>query len=201
MSLIVWLIIITALVFGIYYLFFAGKLTTADPTKATAGNTEYLRPNKWRSIPLGIGIETYSDLGEGKQATASVTVSESSTSIRYSGNDKPASWYDEIRQQAIANERVDYMKAFFLNGGKNCTSNISFDVKPDTKTSNSTIGMTLATGTCVREDGTYIVKRRTAVGEDDGIFRHIAIGASESDWIKNQAVYEVILNSIGQVNS
>ncbi len=198
-SIIIGLIIVAALGVGAYYYFFAGKLATANLTEVTVGQTTYLRPDGWEAVPLGVGIETYSDLGKGKQATTTVTIAESTASMQYYGNDRPSDWYDTVRQQAIANEKVDSIKALFRNGGKDCTSDISFSVEPDTRAANNTVGLALATGTCTREDGSYIVKRRTVTGEDGGVFRHITIGASKSDWSKNKTTYEAILHSIGQV--
>lgn len=198
-SMIAGLIIVAAVGVGVYYFFFSGKLSTVSLAETTVGQTAYLRPEGWKSIPLGVGIETYSDLGEGKQSVATVTIAESTASVQYHGNDRPDNWYETIRPQVMQNEKVDSIKLLFHNGGKDCTSDISFNVEPDTKAANKTVGLAMATGTCKREDGTYIVKRRTVAGEDDGMFRHIMVGASESDWARNKTAYHAILDSIGQV--
>lgn len=200
-SIIVGLIIIAAVGAGVYYFFFSGKLSTANLVEATVRQTTYLRPESWKSVPLGVGIETYSDLGEGKQSVATVTIAESTASVQYYGNDRPDNWYETIRPQAMQNEKVDSIRILFRNGGKDCTSEVSFNVEPDTKVANKTVGLAMATGTCKREDGTYIVKRRTVAGEDDGMFRHITIGASESDWARNKTTYQAMLDSVGQAQT
>lgn len=200
-SMIVGLIIVAILGAGIYYFLFSGKLSTVSLVEATARQTTYLRPEGWKSVPLGVGIETYSDLGEGKQSVTTVTIAESTASVQYFGNDRPDNWYETIRPQAMQNEKVDSIRVLFRNGGKDCTSEVSFNVEPDTKVANKTVGLAMATGTCKREDGTYIVKRRTVTGEDDGMFRHIMIGASESDWVKNKTTYQAMLDSVGQIQT
>ena len=194
------LVVIAALGFGVYYYFFSGKLTSADLVESTAQNTIYSHPKDWKSLPLGLGVETYTNSDENSQSIATVTIAEG-TSIQYYGDDKPDNYYETIRSQSISKETVDAIKAAFRNGGKDCTSEIKFNVEPDTKTNETTVGLALATGTCTREDGEYTVKRRTVIGKDDGLHRHITIGASESDWTKNKATYEAMLNSIEQASS
>lgn len=196
---VVTVLIVAALGIGAYYYFFSGKVIATDLVEVTVQQTTYLRPEEWQAVPLGIGIETYSDLGEGKQAVSTVTIDESMASVRYYGNDRPSDWYETIRPQAISNEKVGSIRLLFRNGSQDCTSDISFNVESDTKTANGTVGMALTTGTCTREDGTYIVKRRTVIGEGDGTYRHITVGASESDWSKNESIYQAILESVGQV--
>ncbi len=194
------LVFIAALGLGVYYFFFNGKLAAANLVKATVGQTTYLRPGGWKSVPLVVGTETYSNSGKGELSVATVTIAESTASIQYHGNNRPDNWYEAIRPQVMSNEKVDSIQLLFRNGGKDCTSEVAFNVEPDTRVANKTVGLALATGTCIREDGTYIVKRRTVTGEDDNRFRHIMVGASESDWAQNRATYRAILDSIGQVS-
>lgn len=92
-SMIVGLIIVAVVGGGVYYFFFSGGLSTANLIEATARQTTYLRPEGWESVPLGAGIETYSDLGKGKQATTTVTIAESTASVQYYGSDRPDNWY------------------------------------------------------------------------------------------------------------
>lgn len=196
-SIIIGLIVIAALGAGAYFYFFSGKLVAADLVETTAQHTTYSHPKDWKSLPLGLGIETYTNSGEKPPAVATVTVAES-ISIQYHGDDRPDNYYETIRSQEVSKETVDSVKAFFRNGGKDCTSEIKFSVEPDTQTSEKTVGLVFATGTCMREDGEYVVKRRTVIGEDDGLYRHITVGASKDDWAKNEATYEAVLYGVKQ---
>lgn len=65
LTLILSFLVIGALGVGAYYYFFSGKLAAADLTKTTAQNTTYSYPKEWKSLPLGIGIETYTNSSEG----------------------------------------------------------------------------------------------------------------------------------------
>lgn len=200
LTLVLSLLIIGALGIGAYYYFFSGKLAAADLTETTAQNTTYSHPKDWKSLPLGIGIETYTNSSEGGQSIATVTIDEG-ISIQYHGDDKPDNYYETIRSQALTKETVDSIAGVFRNGGKDCTSEIKFNPEADAQTNDTTVGLVLATGTCTREDGEYTVKRRTVIGKDDGLHRHITIGASEGDWTKNKATYEAMLNSVEQASS
>lgn len=198
-SVIIGLIVIAALAVGAYFFFLSGKVAADDLVEQTVQQTTYLRPEEWQAVPLGIGLETYSNAQEGSQSVSAVTVG-TSISIRSYGSTPDDAYYDTIRSQTMQRETVDSIQALFRNGGKDCTSEITFNVEPDSKKANQTIGMALATGTCTREDGTYIVKRRTVIGED-GLMRHIMIAATESDWSKNKATFQAILDSVGQVQT
>ena len=191
-------IIVAAIGGALYYFLFGSKIAAADLVESTVSKTSYQRPKAWKVLPASLGgIETYVDLGNNGSATKTVTVNES-LSYQYVGNNRPKDYYEKIRSMAISKETVDVIRIAFQNGGKECTSDIAFDVKPDTTVNNDskTIGLALATGSCARADGKYIVKRRSVMGEADGLFRHITIAASESDWSKNSIVFDKMLNSI-----
>lgn len=192
-------LVVVALGFGAYHYFLGNKLATADLVETTVKNTKYSYVEGWKSLPLGFGMETYTNSGENRESIAAVTVTEG-VAVRYVGDDKPDDYYETIRLRAMSQENVESIRAMFKNGENNYTSDIKFNVKPDTSTGDTIVGLALTTGSCTREDGVYIVKRRTVIGADDGLHRHITVGASESDWRKNSATYEAILNSVRQAS-
>lgn len=193
------LFIIVALGAGAYFLF-GSKLVPVSLATATVQKTSYKYPEGWSATPVGLGAQTYSNVNENKPTLASVTVDEYG-GMTYTGNDRPDNWYEVLRSDVTSKETAESLRAFFSNKSKDCTSDITFAAKPDTKAANKTIGMTAAEGKCTREDGTYVVKRRIVVGEDDGIFRRITVAATESEWSQNEATYQAILDSVGQSGS
>lgn len=192
------LIVVVGLAAGIYFFFLNGKLAAANLLEEKAQQTSYLRPEGWQSVSLGVGLATYSDLGEDGGAHSVVNINESG-SIQLYGVEKDSDYYKQVRSQRVQEEEVDSIQLFFSNGGKNCTSDIDFRVDPDTKTTKGAIGLALAVGSCTREDGKYTVKKRVSIGEDDGIFRSVTVGASDSDWSKNEATFRAMLEGAGKV--
>lgn len=193
------LFVIVALGAGVYFLF-GSKLVPVSLASATVQKTSYKYPEGWSVTPVGLGAQTYSNVNENKPTLASVTVDEYG-GMTYTGNDRPDNWYEVLRSDVTSKEIADSLRAFFSNKSKDCTSDITFTAKPDTKTANKTVGMTTSEGKCTREDGTYVVKRRIVVGEDDGIFRRITVAATESEWSQNEATYQTMLDSVGQSGS
>lgn len=191
------LLILAVVGAGIYY-FFNTQFAAIKLVRTSIEHTTYVRPENWKAIPLRIGLETYASLDDRKHAVSTVTVDESTASIQYHGNDRPSDWYEKIRTHVMSQERVDSMKILFRNGGKDCTSEIKFNVIPDTNTNNKMVGLALATATCTREDGVYIVKRRTVANDNDILYRHITVGASESSWSSNKSTFNAILDSVNQ---
>lgn len=195
-SILMSLLIIATLGAGIYFFFFNGKLAAVDLVETTAQQTSYLRPKTWQPISAGLGVQTYSDLGEGGKAVSTVTVNEN-LSIKVVGSSEGV--YGELRSQTVQKSSVDLIRAAFRNKSKDCTSDVEFRTEPDTKTNEAVVGLALATGTCTRADGDYTVKMRTVIGKEDGLMRQIMIGASDSDWSKSQAAFQTMLDSVGPV--
>lgn len=144
-------------------------------------------------------METYSGINEEKQTIATITIEQSISSFRYYGSNRPDNFYEQARLIAEKNEKVASIIPLFKTDNQKCTSEIAYSLESDTKTANRTMGMTIATGTCTRSNEIYIVKRRTAIGENDGIYRHITVGARKDTWSKNEKLFQTILDSIGEV--
>lgn len=193
------LIAVAVLASGVYFFFFKDKVGTTGLVGQTVQKTSYLRPKEWEPVPAGLGLETYSDVGEGSKAVSAVTVNEVKPTMQYFGNDRPDNWYEALRKDAVSKASVDMIRLAFRNGGKDCTSDVDFKAEPDMTSKNGTVGLALSTGECTREDGKYTVKMRTVVGEDDAQYRHITVAASNDDWMKSKATFEAMLDSVGQV--
>lgn len=192
------LVIVAMLVAGAVYYLTGGKLVSAKLVETSAQNTSYYYPEGWEVISSDIGVETYVSPENSGQPAATVTINEG-ISVRYYGDEvSDDEYYKHMRIQAFAKETEDSIAPFFRFDGKDCTSAIDLDARPDERTGNTTVGLAFTTASCTRSDGKYTVKRLTVVGKDDGLHRQITVGASDGDWLKSGATYEAVLNSINQ---
>lgn len=188
--------------YGVYHFFFATKITSTSLVSSTFSKTTYRHPDGWEIVPLQAGYEMRADLSDDKPAVRLVAVKEGAAT-QYHGEDHPSDneWYSWIRNSNNGKEdTADSVRIFFRNGSKDCTSDVSFKTENYEKQNETTVGLYRSEASCTREDGTYIVKRHIVIGKDDGLYRHIIVGTLESDWRANEALFDAILDSAGQVS-
>ena len=195
---VVGLIIVAALAIGAYFFLFNNKIAVGDLVQETLQETTYKRPKQWHPVN-GEGAGWGDLKGEKGKSSAFVAVKElQQTPLPAGASD---AMYEQLRTQLVSQASVTSIESTFQKGVEFCTSTMTFKAEPDTKKTETAIGLSVMTGSCKRKDGEFTLKIRTVAGSSDGQIRVIALGAGNIDWDKNSEAFQAILDSVGQVNN
>lgn len=186
-----------------YVYVLADKVSSDDLVEETYKSTTYLRPKQWDASQVIISDRDISSYGDwigsdkSKLGSAAVIVKETPSMALLSNADDTT--IDLLREQLLIRAKVD--PATSRPGGidiAQCSSRKDPIAEPDTKKTETTIGLFTLSSTCERDDGLVITTRMRTVAGKDGIVRIIAITAKERSWTMNEDSFQEILNSIAQ---
>lgn len=161
-----------------------------DLTSETINNTTYLRPQQWLSTRIGLTDWYGSSAQSQGRPVAMVNVSQAQLASSNTQVDSA-----QLRKFQAVSDISKLTETHAKPIFSTCSSEVDSKVEEDVQELNNSIGLTLITSTCSREDGQYIVKTRTVTNDDKRV-RTITLAATSSEWDKNKNAFQKILESV-----
>lgn len=194
-------IALIAVVAAAYFFLFAGRVGAADLIRETDGSSTYLRPKQWQSLTVFTlqGISSYGDTGKDadKLKLTSAVLFKEAPSIPQLA-DTSDDMIDRLRQELLSQASTGQLN-LGMSGPMSCDSRSDPKIEADTKKNSTTTGLIISSSTCESNGKKVTTKLRVVIGKD-GTGRMITVMARDESWLKNEKVFQSMLESVEQAS-
>lgn len=172
-----------------------GKVSENDLVTSTTEDTSYLRPKQWSELTSS-GVNGYGNkLASDDTSSAIIFVSKGSylsKTVTTSSSESSISTFRDY----VVNAEKDYAESDVKKSG-GCSSVSDVHVQTSSVQNQNSVGVFKITATCVKSGDDYHVVYYGLVG-NDGYTRTVVLIASTSDWEKNEAIFNKMVDSADQ---
>ncbi len=198
-------LIIVTIIVGILgvslWVYFSGKIAMGDLVSETVGQSSFLRPKQWKALTVPSSGVAYGDASasDGK-STGMITFKESPQSYLLQVQNESA--LSSLRTQLLNSFSDQVLAQMSQGNGSGCSGDTAdIDKQADTTKNATTVGLVKVSLSCKKGSGTIMMKIRVVAGLHDGRVRTIGIGGTELNWMKNETVFQSMLDSISEASS